>query len=50
MPARPPAWMRAPLRPDWNWAELPLLKVLCGIVESWAAAGAELALAPQPIE
>jgi drug/metabolite transporter (DMT)-like permease len=36
--ARPPASMRGPARPRWNWAEFLLVQVVFGI--AWAAAGA----------
>lgn len=44
--ARPPASMRAPQRPDWDWAEFLVVQMLFGIGWSWlwvagaAAAGA----------
>ncbi len=49
MLARPPASMRPPLRPDWDWAAFLLVQVLFGNVFSAAAAGGEQVLAPQPI-
>ena len=39
--ARPPASMRTPERPDWNWAEFLLAQVLFGLIGAGAAAGAE---------
>jgi drug/metabolite transporter (DMT)-like permease len=49
MLARPPASMRAPARPAWNWAEFLLLQVLFGLLGAGAAAGAELAHGTAPI-
>jgi drug/metabolite transporter (DMT)-like permease len=48
--ARPPALMRAPLRPDWDWAQFLLLQVLFGMGWALLAAGAEQVAAPQPID
>jgi drug/metabolite transporter (DMT)-like permease len=42
--ARPPASMRAPLRPDWDWAGFLLIQTLFGLLGAGAAAGAEAAL------
>lgn len=47
--ARPPASMRPPLRPDWDWAQFLFVQVLFGIGWSGLAAGVEQAMAPQPI-
>jgi drug/metabolite transporter (DMT)-like permease len=47
--ARPPASMRAPQRPGWDWAQFLLLQVLFGVGWSLLAAGVEQAVAPQPI-
>jgi drug/metabolite transporter (DMT)-like permease len=47
--ARPPASMRAPQRPDWNWAEFLLVQVLFGVCFAAMGAGAEQLVAPQPI-
>jgi drug/metabolite transporter (DMT)-like permease len=48
--ARPAASMRAPLRPDWDWAQFLFLQVLFGVGWSLLAAGAEQAAAPQPVQ
>ncbi len=50
MLARPPASMRAPERPEWDWAEFLLVQILFGLVWTSGAAGIEAALAPQAIE
>jgi drug/metabolite transporter (DMT)-like permease len=42
--ARPPASMRAPQRPDWDWAGFLLIQTLFGLSGSALAAGAEIAL------
>lgn len=47
--ARPPASMRAPQRPGWDWAQLLFLQVLFGVGWSLLAAGAEQWVTPQPI-
>jgi drug/metabolite transporter (DMT)-like permease len=49
MLARPPAAMRPPDRPQWNWAEFLFVQVLFGI--GWSAIGASLeaVVAPQAI-
>jgi len=47
--ARPPVSMRAPQRPDWDWAQFLLLQVLFGVGWSLLAAGVEQAVAPQPM-
>lgn len=47
--ARPAASMRAPQRPDWNWAEFLLVQVLFGGFFAALAAQAEQWIAPQPI-
>jgi drug/metabolite transporter (DMT)-like permease len=49
MLARPPRSMRAPERPDWNWAAFMLVQVLFGLLGATAAAGAELAHGTAPI-
>jgi drug/metabolite transporter (DMT)-like permease len=49
MLARPPASMRAPQRPGWNWAEFLLAQVIFGLCFATISAGAEQLLAPQPI-
>jgi len=41
--ARPPESMRAPNRPDWDWAAMLLLQTLFGLLGAGAAAGAEAA-------
>ncbi len=40
MLARPPAHLRAPERPDWNWAEFLTVQIVLGL--GWAVAGAGL--------
>jgi drug/metabolite transporter (DMT)-like permease len=47
--ARPPASMRPPQRPDWDWAQFLWLQVLFGIGWSLLAAGVEQVAMPQPI-
>jgi drug/metabolite transporter (DMT)-like permease len=42
--ARPPASLRPPRRPDWNWAEMLLVQTLFGTVFGWTAAGIEYQL------
>jgi len=49
MLARPPASMRAPARPAWNWAEFLLLQMLFGLLGAGAAAGAEIAHGTSPV-
>ena len=44
MLARPPESMRAPQRPDWDWAAFLLIQVLVGLMGSTMAAGAEAAI------
>jgi drug/metabolite transporter (DMT)-like permease len=44
MLARPPASMRAPQRPDWDWAGFLLIQTLFGLMGAGAAAGTEAAL------
>lgn len=39
--ARPPVSMRAPQRPDWDWAGMLLLQVLFGLAGAGAAAAGE---------
>ncbi len=41
MLARPPASMRPPDRPDWDWADLLMAQILFGLLGSAVAAGAE---------
>ena len=47
--ARPPASMRAPLRPDWDWAGFLLIQVLFGLVGAAACAAGEAATGAPPI-
>lgn len=47
--ARPPASMRAPQRPHWNWAEFLLVQVLFGVCFAAASAGVEQLVAPQAL-
>jgi drug/metabolite transporter (DMT)-like permease len=49
MLARPPASMRAPERPAWNWAEFLLVQTLFGLLGAGAAAGAEIVHGTAPI-
>ncbi len=49
MLARPPASMRPPLRPDWDWASLLLLQTLFGLFAAGAAAGVEQLRGAAPI-
>jgi drug/metabolite transporter (DMT)-like permease len=42
--ARPPAPMRAPDRPDWDWAGFLLLQTMFGLLGAGAAAAGEAAL------
>ena len=49
MLARPPRSMRAPERPDWNWAAFMLVQVLFGLLGAAAAAGAELEQGAAPV-
>lgn len=46
--ARPPASMRPPERPDWNWADFLVVQMLYGIGWSWAWAGLGHWVAAQP--
>lgn len=49
--ARPPASMRAPLRPAWNWAEFLLAQMLFGIGWSWLwVGGAQAVASAAPIQ
>ena len=48
--ARPPASMRAPERPGWNWAEFLFVQMLFGLMGSGVASGFELSLADPSIE
>jgi drug/metabolite transporter (DMT)-like permease len=43
--ARPPAHMRAPHRPDWDWAGFLLVQIAFGLAWSGAAAGVEALIA-----
>jgi drug/metabolite transporter (DMT)-like permease len=47
--ARPPASMRAPDRPDWDWAGFLLVQILFGLIGASVAAAAEVALGAKPI-
>jgi drug/metabolite transporter (DMT)-like permease len=47
--ARPPASMRAPDRPDWDWAGFLLVQILFGLIGAGAAAAAEQALGAKPV-
>ena len=42
--ARPPESMRAPRRPDWDWAEFLLVQTMFGLIGAGAAAAGEVAL------
>jgi drug/metabolite transporter (DMT)-like permease len=46
---RPPASMRPPARPDWDWAAFLLVQMLFGLLGAGAVAGAEQALGAKPI-
>ena len=48
--ARPPASMRVPQRPGWNWAEFLGVQMLFGLMGSGVASGFELSLADASIE
>lgn len=48
--ARPPASMRAPERPGWNWAEFLFVQMLFGLMGSGVASGFELSLGAAPIQ
>src|SRR5690606_20751417 len=48
--ARPPASMRAPDRPGWNWAEFLFVQMLFGLMGSGVASGFELSLGAAPIQ
>jgi drug/metabolite transporter (DMT)-like permease len=48
--ARPPAAMRPPLRPAWNWAEFLFVQTLFGVVWAGAAGAAEQLVSPQAVE
>jgi drug/metabolite transporter (DMT)-like permease len=48
--ARPPASMRPPLRPAWRWHEFLVVQMLFGIGWTWAFAGLEQLVAPQPLQ
>jgi drug/metabolite transporter (DMT)-like permease len=43
--ARPPSHMRAPQRPDWDWAGFLLVQIAFGLAWSGAAAGVEALVA-----
>jgi drug/metabolite transporter (DMT)-like permease len=45
---RPPASMRAPQRPDWDWAAFLFVQTLFGLVAAGGAALAEQAFVPHP--
>lgn len=47
--ARPPASMRPPARPDWDWASVLLLQSLFGLVFTGSTAAIEQALGAPPI-
>jgi drug/metabolite transporter (DMT)-like permease len=47
--ARPPASMRAPQRPDWDWAAFLFVQMLFGVLAAGAAALGEAALGAAPI-
>ena len=47
--ARPPASMRAPQRPAWDWAEFLFVQALFGLLVAGAAAAGEAALGPAPM-
>lgn len=47
--ARPPASMRAPLRPAWDWSAMLLLQTLFGLVFAGGTAITEQALGAPPI-
>ncbi len=49
MLARPPPSMRAPERPDWDWAGFLFVQVLFGLAGAGAAAAGEQALGAEPI-
>ena len=49
MLARPPASMRPPDRPDWDWAEVLMAQILFGLLASGVAAGAEQRVGATPI-
>jgi len=48
--ARPPASMRPPQRPDWDWAGFLLLQTLFGLTGAGAAAAVEAAVAPVAVQ
>jgi drug/metabolite transporter (DMT)-like permease len=45
---RPPASMRAPRRPDWDWAAFLFVQTLFGLIAAGGAALAEQAWVPHP--
>ncbi|HRI19212.1 MAG TPA: DMT family transporter, partial [Burkholderiaceae bacterium] len=49
MLARPPASMRPPLRPDWDWAEFLLVQIAFGLVGAGAGLAFEVAQGTAPI-
>lgn len=49
MLARPPAAMRPPERPAWDWAEFLLVQVIFGLGWATLAAGAEAVWQPAPV-
>lgn len=48
--ARPPASMRPPERPDWNWAETLLLQMGFGLLGSGVAATGEALIGAAPVQ
>jgi drug/metabolite transporter (DMT)-like permease len=48
--ARPPASMRPPERPDWDWAGFLLVQMLFGLIGAGGAAAVEVALGAAPIQ
>ena len=47
--ARPPASMRAPERPDWDWARFLFVQILFGLIGAAGSAAVEVALGAAPI-
>jgi drug/metabolite transporter (DMT)-like permease len=45
---RPPASMRAPRRPDWDWATFLFVQALFGLIAAGGAAAAEAVFVPHP--
>jgi len=50
MLARPPEAMRAPERPDWDWAEFLLVQMVFGLLGAGVAAAGETALGAPPVQ